>query len=108
MNDILKVYSLDYLKEKQYSDNITEDATRLECAGRAIGMVDHIVESRLLHLTEDELQSLKSALFFAMVDQTPVGDAYMNDTLVVIDSQENEYVAGIPVTPPTKKEASDG
>jgi len=108
MNDILKVYSLDYLKEKQYSDNPTEDATRLECAGRAIGMVDHIVESRLLHLTEDELQSLKSALFFAMVDQTPVGDAYMNDTLVVIDSQENEYVAGIPVTPPTKKEASDG
>ena len=108
MNDILKVYSLDYLKENQYSDNPTEDATRLECAGRAIGMVDHIVESRLLHLTEDELQSLKSALFFAMVDQTPVGDAYMNDTLVVIDSQENEYVAGIPVTPPTKKEASDG
>jgi len=104
MNDILKVYSLDYLKEKQYSDNPTEDATRLECAGRAIGMVDHIVESRLLHLTEDELQSLKSALFFAMVDQTPVGDAYMNDTLVVIDSQENEYVAGIPVTPPPTRE----
>lgn len=104
MSNFLKVYSLDYLKQKQYSDNPTEDATRLECAGRAIGMVDHIVESRLLHLTEDELQSLKSALFFAMVDQTPVGDAYMNNTLLVIDSQENEYVAGIPVTPPSKKE----
>lgn len=104
MPDQLKVYSLDYLKEKQYSDNPTEDATRLECAGRAIGMIDHIVESKLLHLSEDELQRLKSALFYAMISQTPVGDAYINNTLLVIDSQENEYVAGIPVTPPSKKE----
>lgn len=104
MSDTLKVYSLDYLKEKQYSDNPTEDATRLECAGRAIGMINHIVEAKLLNLAENDIQSLKSAMFFAMVNQTPVGDAYMNDTLVVIDNQENEYVAGVPVTQPTKKE----
>jgi len=104
MSEKLKVYSLNYLKEKHYSDNQTEDATRLECAGLAIGMVSRIAEAGLLHLTEDELQSLKSALFFAMVDQTPVGDAYMNDTLVVIDNQENEYVAGILVTSPPTKE----
>ena len=100
MPDNLKVYSLDYLKEKKYSDDLTEDATRLECAGRAIGMIDHIVESKLLHLSEDELQRLKSALFYAMISQTPVGNAYVENTLVVIDSQENEYVAGVPVTPP--------
>jgi len=102
MPEQLRVYSLDYLKEKQYSDNQTEDATRLECAGRAIGMADKLVKSDLLHLTEDELQSLKSALVYAMISQTPVGDAYINNTLLVIDNQENEYVAGIPVTPPSK------
>ena len=100
MPDVLKVYSLDYLKEKKYSDNITEDATRLECAGLVIGMIDRLAKTKLLHLTEDELQSLKSALVYATIGQTPVGDAYMNETLLVIDSQENEYVAGIPVTPP--------
>ena len=104
MSEQLKVYSLNYLKEKHYSDNQTEDATRLECAGLAIGVVNQIAEAKLLQLTEDDLQSLKVALFFAMVDQTPVGDAYVNDNLVVIDSQENEYVAGIPVTRPTTKE----
>ena len=102
MNETLKVYSLNYLKEKQYSDNPTEDATRLECAGLAIGMIDRIVKSNILQLTEDESTSLKTALFFSMVDQTPIGDAYMNNTLVVVDSQENEYVAGIPVTPPNE------
>jgi hypothetical protein len=104
MSDTLKVYSLDYLKEKQYSDNPTEDATRLECAGLVIGMIDRLAKTKLLHLTKDELQSLKSALVYATIGQTPVGDAYINETLLVIDSQENEYVAGIPVTQPTKKE----
>ena len=102
MPDNLKVYSLDYLKEKQYSDNPTEDATRLECAGRVIGMVDRLAKTKLLHLTEDELQSLKSALVYATIGETPVGNAYVENTLVVIDSQENEYVAGIPVTPPNE------
>jgi len=98
--DSLKVYSLDYLKEKKYSDNITEDATRLVCAGLVIEMAKQLVNKRLLHLTEDVLQSLKSALVYAVIGDTPVGDAYANDKLLVIDSQENEYVAGIPVTPP--------
>jgi hypothetical protein len=98
--DSLKVYSLDYLKEKKYSDNTTEDATRLECAGLVIEMTNQLVNKKLLHLTEDELQSLKSALVYAVIGETPVGEAYANDTLLVIDSQENEYVAGIPVTPP--------
>ncbi len=98
--DSLKVYSLDYLKEKKYSDNITEDATRLECAGLVLEMINHLSKKRLLHLTEDELQSLKSALVYSVIGETPVGDAYVNNTLLVIDSQENEYVAGIPVTPP--------
>jgi hypothetical protein len=97
-----KVYSLDYLKQKQYSDNTTEDATRLECAGLAIGMVEHIKEQGLLHLTDTDISKLKAAIFFAIVNNTPLGDAYINDELIVIDSQENEYVAGIPVTPPTK------
>jgi hypothetical protein len=101
MSETFKVYSLDYLKEKQYSDNTTEDATRLECAGLAVGMIDRLAKTRLLHLTEDELQSLKSALVYAVIGQTPVGDAYINETLLVIDSQENEYVAGIPATPPS-------
>jgi hypothetical protein len=100
MAEVLKVYSLDYLKEKHYSDDTTEDATRLECAGLVIGMLDRLAKSKRLHLTEDELQSLKSALVYATIGQTPVGDAYMNDTLIVVDSQENEYVAGIPVTNP--------
>ncbi len=99
--DSLKVYSLDYLKEKKYSDNTTEDATRLECAGLVIEMANQLVNKRLLHLTEDELQSLKSALVYAVIGETPVGEAYANNNLLVIDSQENEYVAGIPVTPPT-------
>jgi hypothetical protein len=96
----LKVYSLDYLKEKKYSDDLTEDATRLECAGLVVGMINHLNNKRLLHLTEDELQSLKSALVYAVIGTTPVGDAYANENLLVIDSQENEYVAGIPVTQP--------
>lgn len=104
MTSELRVYSLDFLKEKQYSDDTTEDATRLECAGRVVGLVDRLKESRLLHLSDDELQRLKAALFFVTIADTPVGDAYINETLVVIDSQENEYVAGIPVTPPHKKE----
>jgi hypothetical protein len=41
-------------------------------------------------------------LVYATIGETPVGNAYVENTLVVIDSQENEYVAGIPVTPPTK------
>jgi len=94
MSEQVKVYSLDYLKQQQYSDNTTEDATRLECAGRAIEMIDHLAKKRLLHLTEDELQSLKSALVYAMIGETPVGNAYVDNTLLVIDSQENEYVAG--------------
>ena len=102
MSESLKVYSLDYLKQKQYSDNTTEDATRLECAGLVIEMANKLVNKRLLHLTEDELQSLKSALVYAVIGDTPVGEAYTNNTLLVIDSQENEYVAGIPVTPPNK------
>jgi hypothetical protein len=108
MSESLKVYSLDYLKEKKYSDNLTEDATRLECAGLVIEMTNQLANKRLLHLTEDELQSLKSALVYAVIGDTPVGDAYANRNLLVIDSQENEYVAGIPVTPPTIKEASSG
>jgi len=108
MSESLKVYSLDYLKEKKYSDNLTEDATRLECAGLVIEMTNQLANKRLLHLTEDELQSLKSALVYAVIGNTPVGDAYANRNLLVIDSQENEYVAGIPVTPPTIKEASSG
>lgn len=103
-NNKLKVYSLDYLKEKKYSDNTTEDATRLECAGLVVGMVDHIKEHGLLRLSDADVSKLKAALFFAIVNQTPVGEAYMNDTLIVVDSKENEYVAGIPVTPPNKKE----
>ena len=103
-NRTFKVYSLDYLKEKKYSDNTTEDATRLECAGLAVGMVDHIKEHGLLRLSDADVSRLKAAIFFAIVNQTPVGDAYINDTLLVIDSNENEYVAGIPVTPPSKKE----
>jgi len=99
----LKVYSLNYLKEKKYSDDTTEDATRLECAGLIIGMVDRLAEDRLLRLSEDELQRLKTALVYATIIDTPLGDAYFNDTLVIIDSQENEYVAGIPVTPPTPR-----
>lgn len=97
-----KVYSLDYLKEKKYSDDTTEDATRLECAGLAVGMVDHIKEHSLLRLSNDDISRLKAAIFFAIVNSTPLGNAYMNDTLVVIDSQENEYVAGIPATPPPR------
>ena len=109
MSESLKVYSLDYLKEKKYSDNLTEDATRLECAGLVIEMTNQLANKRLLHLTEDELQSLKSALVYAVIGDTPVGDAYANRNLLVIDSQENEYVAGIPVTPPeTIKEAGNG
>jgi hypothetical protein len=109
MSESLKVYSLDYLKEKKYSDNLTEDATRLECAGLVIEMTNQLANKRLLHLTEDELQSLKSALVYAVIGDTPVGDAYANRNLLVIDSQENEYVAGIPVTPPEAiKEASSG
>ena len=108
MSESLKVYSLDYLKENKYSDNLTEDATRLECAGLVIEMTNQLANKRLLHLTEDELQSLKSALVYAVIGDTPVGDAYANRNLLVIDSQENEYVAGIPVTPPTIKEASSG
>jgi hypothetical protein len=109
MSESLKVYSLDYLKEKKYSDNLTEDATRLECAGLVIEMTNQLAKKRLLHLTEDELQSLKSALVYAVIGDTPVGEAYANDKLLVIDSQENEYVAGIPVTPPDAiKEASSG
>jgi hypothetical protein len=109
MSESLKVYSLDYLKEKKYSDNLTEDATRLECAGLVIEMTNQLANKRLLHLTEDELQSLKSALVYAVIGDTPVGDAYANRNLLVIDSQENEYVAGIPVTPPDAiKEASSG
>ena len=109
MSESLKVYSLDYLKEKKYSDNLTEDATRLECAGLVIEMTNQLAKKRLLHLTEDELQSLKSALVYAVIGDTPVGDAYANRNLLVIDSQENEYVAGIPVTPPDAiKEASSG
>ena len=100
MSESLKVYSLDYLKEKKYSDNLTEDATRLECAGLVIEMTNQLANKRLLHLTEDELQSLKSALVYSVIGETPVGDAYANNNLLVIDSQENEYVAGIPVTPP--------
>jgi hypothetical protein len=96
----LKVYSLDYLKQNKYSDDTTEDATRLECAGLVISMLDHLENKKLLHLTEDELRSLKSALVYAVIGKTPVGEAYANDTLLVIDSQENEYVAGIPVTQP--------
>ena len=102
MASTFKVYSLDYLKEKKYSDNTTEDATRLECAGLVIEMTNQLAKKKLLHLTEDELQSLKSALVYAVIGDTPVGEAYTNNTLLVIDSQENEYVAGIPVTPPTK------
>jgi hypothetical protein len=71
-------------------------------------MTNQLANKRLLHLTEDELQSLKSALVYAVIGDTPVGDAYANRNLLVIDSQENEYVAGIPVTPPTIKEASNG
>lgn len=100
----LKVYSLDYLKQNKYSDDTTEDATRLECAGLVIGMVDRLSETRVLHLSDHELGRLKTALVFATIIDTPLGDAYMNDNLIVIDSQENEYVAGIPVTPPSKKE----
>ena len=104
MADSLKVYSLDYLKQNKYSDDTTEDATRLECAGLVIGMVDRLIEDRVLRLSEDELQRLKTALFYSTIIDTPVGEAYLNDSLIVIDSQENEYVAGIPTTPPTKKE----
>ena len=96
----LKVYSLDYLKEKQYSDNTTEDATRLECAGRAVGMVDFLKEKHLLQLPPEDIAKLKSALFFALVGDTPVGDAYINDTLLVIDNQGNEYSAGTKINPP--------
>jgi len=102
MKEELKVYSLDYLKQKQYSDNTTEDATRLECAGLVIEMVNQLAKKSLLHLAEDELQSLKSALVYAVIGETPVGNAYADNNLLVIDSQENEYVAGIPVTPPSK------
>ena len=94
MASTFKVYSLDYLKEKKYSDNTTEDATRLECAGLVIEMTNQLAKKKLLHLTEDELQSLKSALVYAVIGDTPVGEAYTNNTLLVIDSQENEYVAG--------------
>ena len=96
----LKVYSLDFLKEKKYSDDLTEDATRLECAGLVISMLDHLHNKTLLHLSEDELQRLKSALVYAVIGTTPVGEAYANENLLVIDSQESEYVAGIPVTQP--------
>jgi len=104
MADSLKVYSLDYLKQNKYSDDTTEDATRLECAGLVIGMVDRLIEDRVLRLSEDELQRLKTALFYSTIIDTPVGEAYLNDSLIVIDSEENEYVAGIPTTPPNKKE----
>jgi hypothetical protein len=104
MSESFKVYSLDYLKEKKYSDDTTEDATRLECAGLVVSMVNRLVETKVLHLSEDELQRLKTALVYATIIDTPVGEAYMNETLVVVDSQENEYVAGIPVTLPTIKE----
>ena len=101
----LKVYSLDYLKQKRYSDDTTEDATRIECAGRVVGLVSRLQESHLLHLSEDELQRLKSALFFSTIVNTPVGDAYLNENLIVIDSEGAEYTAGgIPVVKPIKKE----
>ena len=94
MSEQVKVYSLDYLKQQKYSDDLTEDATRLECAGLVIEMTNQLAKKKLLHLTEDELQSLKSALVYAMIGETPVGNAYVDNTLLVIDSQENEYVAG--------------
>jgi len=104
MSEPLKVYTLDYLKEKKYSDNTTEDATRLECAGLVIGMVSQLHEENLLKLSDTDVSKLKTALFYAVIGETPVGNAYINDTLMVIDSQESEYVAGIPVTPPLTRE----
>jgi hypothetical protein len=95
----LKVYSLNYLKEKQYSDNTTEDATRIECAGLAIGMANKLAKKGILHLAEDELQSLKIAIAFAIIGDTPVGNAYVNNTLLVVDSQGDEYVADMSAIP---------
>ena len=95
MSKRLKVYSLDYIKEKRYSDDTTEDATRLECAGRAVGAIHSLYDKGLLKVSADDANKIKTAVFMSIINETPLGDAYLNDTLLVIDSQGNEYTAGI-------------
>ena len=95
MSDILKVYSLDYIKEKKYSDDTTEDATRLECAGIVVGSINNLYEKGLLNISHDELIRVKTAVFMSVIIDTPIGDAYLNDTLLVVDGKGNEYTAGI-------------
>lgn len=91
MSEPLKVYSLDYLKEKKYSDDHTEDATRIECAGLAVGVLTMIQENGTLQkLSDEDFNRLKAAVFMGIIGRSPVGEAYINKNLVVIDSQENE------------------
>lgn len=95
MSETLKVYSLDYIKEKKYSDDTTEDATRLECAGRAVGAIQSLYTKGILKVSAEDANRIKTAVFMSVISETPLGDAYFNDTLLVIDSQGNEYTAGI-------------
>ena len=88
MSDDLKIYSLDYLKEKKYSDDTTEFATRLECASLGVSLITSLEEQNLLQVDEATYTRLKNAIFLAVLGDTELRTAFLEDRAIVIDGQD--------------------